>query len=184
MSWLEEQEHILSIDSVPYREPIQILKCYFFYINMNDYIDRINIEELEIDGSGVLASDKILHIIQSKKVYTNNTKFVFQDLFLFHIDLEPDEIQGFISDDGGDSEGAGAGSRFFRKISVTDNVIVPPSIRVFHNINSLYFFFHETLLYKKREPKSILKMGGGGLGKHTKRKIGNVGSHTRKVAWK
>ena len=180
MSWLEEQERILSISEVPYREPMQSLKCYFFYINMNDYIDRVDMEELDLGMEGVLASDKLLHIIQSKKTYTANTKYVFQDLFLFHVDLEPDEIQGFVGCDGEVDNG-----RFFRKVSVVDDIIVPPSIGVFHSVNSLYFFFHESFLRKAREPKSILKVGGGG--KNTKRRGGSGGGGiktTRKVAWK
>lgn len=187
MSWLEEQERILSISEVPYREPMHSLKCYFFYINMNNYIHHVDMEELDIGSEGVLGSDKLLNIIQSKKIYTANTKYLFQDLFLFHIDLEPDEIQGFI---GCDMENFGG--RFFRKVSMVDDIIIPPSIGVFHSVNSLYFFFHESFLRKAREPKSILKIGGfgGGACKNTKRRgAGTIGGSfgtktTRKVAWK
>lgn len=184
MSWLEEQERILSISEVPYREPMQSLKCYFFYINMNDYIDRVDMEELDLGVEGVLGSDKLLNIIQSKKIYTANTKYVFQDLFLFHVDLEPDEIQRFVGCDGLCDDG-----RFFRKVSVVDDIVVPPSIGVFHSVNSLYFFFHESFLRKAREPKSILKVGSGGC-KNTKRRggggvgVGGGMKTTRKVAWK
>ena len=75
--------------------------------------------------------------------------------------------------------------RFFRKVSVVDDIIVPPSIGVFHSVNSLYFFSHESFLRKARQPKSILKVGGAG--KNTKRRSGGGGGGiktTRKVAWK
>jgi hypothetical protein len=184
MSWLKEEEYILSINQVPYREPMKTLKCYFFYINTNDYIDHVDIEDIELDpmldgevggGGSWLKSSKLLKIIQSKKIYTSNTKYIFKDLCLFHVDLEPNEIPGFVDCSGN------FGDRFFRKIpTVVDDIILPPSIGVFHFVNSLYFFFYENLLQKAREPKSsftkkrVIGVGSGGGGAKT----------TRKVSWK
>jgi hypothetical protein len=147
MSWMEEEERILSIEHKLQKEVMTSIKCHFFYINMNQYIDKIDIEELEFVGDGFPA-DKLIGIIQSKKKYTTNTKYVLQDLFLYHIDLEPEHIQGF---------DVSYSSQFFRKISMVEDVKIPPSIFVFHSINGLFFFFYETLLSKTKEPKSILR---------------------------
>ena len=182
MSWLEEQERILSIDHTLHREPMKTIKCYFFYINMNDYIDKIDMEELDIGGVDGIGSGTVLKIIQSKKVYTVNTKYIFKDLFIYHIDLEPEQIQGFVDFSGDLGEFS---SRFFRKLSVVDDIVISPSIEIFHSVNGLYFFFHETFLRKAREPKSILKSGGGGLGIRPTRKKHGLGiKTTRKVGWK
>lgn len=184
MSWVEEQERILSIEHTLHREPMKFIKCYFFYINMNDYIDKIDMEELDIGDieGGILDSGTVLKIIQSKKVYTVNSKYIFKDLFMYHIDLEPDQIQGFVDFSGDLTEFS---SRFFRKLSVVDDIVILPSIEVFHSVNGLYFFFHETFLKKAREPKSILKSGdGSSIVGHTRKKHSIGMKTTRKVGWK
>jgi len=178
MSWLEEEERILSIQNTPYREPMKVIKCYYFYINMNDYIDKIDMEELDLGDKSILDSATVLKIIQSKKVFTSNSKYVFQDLFMFHIDLEPDQIQGYINQDF--NYDSNNNYNFFHKLSVVDDIIIEPSINVFHSINNLYFFFHEIFLKKAREPKSILKSSV----KPTRRKSNSGLKSTRKVVWK
>ena len=165
MSWLEEEERILAIREVPYREPIRSIQCYFFYVDLAAagvaaeadcpskvnyrYINRVDTENIELAEDGVLRSEKLLHIIQSKKIYTVKTKYVFQDLFLFHVDLEPDEINSFVGSPAEEK-------RFFRRILGLDDIIIPPSISIFHSVNSLYFFFYENYLPNIRKPRSIL----------------------------
>ena len=175
MSWLEEEERILALQEVPYREPIRSIQCYFFYVDLAvtgvaaagvaaagvaveadcpskvnyRYINRVDTENIELSEDGVLRSEKLLHIIQSKKIYTVKTKYVFQDLFLFHVDLEPDEINSFVGSPAEEK-------RFFRRILGLDDIIIPPSISIFHSVNSLYFFFYENYLPKIRKPRSIL----------------------------
>lgn len=224
MSWLEEEERILAIREVPYREPIRSIQCYFFYVDLAvtgvaaagvaveadcpskvnyRYINRVDTENIELSEDGVLRSDKLLHIIQSKKIYTVKTKYVFQDLFLFHVDLEPDEINSFVGSPAEEK-------RFFRRILGLDDIIIPPSISIFHSVNSLYFFFYENYLPKIRKPRSILVRSlssshissdavgagdgaGGKKKKYTKRWMdrgdaGGGGGGTRKikkmVSWK
>lgn len=173
MSWIEEQERILNFENIPQKEPLKTIKAHFFYINKHQYIYKIDTEELSLSYSGnnrgrqegrdteefpldnpTIPSEKLVQILQSKKIHTANTKYVFQDLYLFHIDLEPTHIQGFVeSNDNNYSD------KFFHHISITNNLTIAPSISLFHPIIGLYFFFKEieTPHEKRPQPKPILK---------------------------
>ena len=161
MSWIEEQERVLSIENIQQKEPLKTIKCHFFYITKQQYIYKIDIEELSIIENTELAinniasipSKKLIQIVQSKKIHTTNTKYVFEYLYLFHIDLEPKHIQEYVESDNDFS------AKFFRRIPITNDLTIEPAIFVFHPITSLYFFFQEIDApnQKDNRAKPILK---------------------------
>jgi hypothetical protein len=42
-------------------------------------------------------------------------------------------------------------------LPATEDIVIPPSIFIFHSMNTLYFYFQEVPLKRAGEPKSILK---------------------------
>lgn len=160
MNWIDIQQRVLDIQQNSFREPVTSISSYFIYINQQQYIDKIVAEEI-IRGNDEISDDfripftKVLHIIQSKRYVTSTTKYIFKEAALFHIDLEPEHIQGFSNEDKETIQF----TRFFRVLSPTEDIVIPPSIFIFHSTNALYFFFHEVTLPVKCSsiPKSILK---------------------------
>ena len=69
---------------------------------------------------------------------------------MFHIDLEPEHIQGFVNDNSNYS-------RFFRVLPSSEDIVIPASIFIFHSVNALYFLFQEIPLTRVLAPKPILK---------------------------
>ena len=203
MSWIEEEEEILHIENNPKKEKMTRIRCYYIYINMNHYIDKIDMEEIEIssreptvpksgdkspdstscletsvsrqlpldepslsikqilennesknDSITKIESEKVLQIIQSKKIYTPNTKYILKDTFMFLVDLDPEHIQDFINYEG---ELTNYANNFLKKVDITSDIKIQPSIPAFHKINGIYFFFEEKLKTKPGELRSILK---------------------------
>lgn len=153
MNWIEQQERILNIQQNPHREPMKSILCNFIYINQCQYIDKIVTDEI-LWESGIpcrIPSAKVLHMIQSKRFSTPNTKYIFKEVALFHIDLEPEHIQNFsaIEDANIDSK------RFFRILPYIDDIVIPDSIFMFHSMNALYFLFQEVPLKQVPAIKSI-----------------------------
>jgi hypothetical protein len=160
-SWLQNEERLQTVQNNLYRESMDSINGIFMYINQNNYIDKIVREKLPlVDCENCLGSQipysALLKIIQSKKLSTPVSKYKFSNLYSFIVDLEPDSVQSF-SNLNEDNDQI-TQSTFFKEERIIDNIIVPPSIFVFHDINNLYFFFQEVLTTKHNITlKSILK---------------------------
>jgi len=158
MSWIDEQERIQNIQKNYYREPMESVNTYFIYINQNQYIDKILCEKYDLEnnnGCSLLNKEKLLQIIQNKKIKTLNTRYKLIDILQYNIELEPEHIQTFISGEPDPSS-----QKILKNISVFDEIVFSPSIFIFHGINCLYFIFQEieTINTKNRKSlKSILK---------------------------
>lgn len=174
MSWIEEEERLQNIQTNYSREPMESIRVYFIYINKNQYIDKILCEnqELEIrsDGSGSqINKETVLKMIQTKKISTPFSKYKLNDILLYNIDLEPEHVQDYSKSDG--DKGAGV----LKKIPIFDEIIIVPSIFIFHGINSLYFIFQEVEIEKvhhsRRSLKSILKLDTAPKGLPSTKKV-------------
>ena len=160
-SWLEEQERIQNIQSNYYREPMESINTYFIYINQNNYIDKILCEKYDLDinnGCSLLNKETLLQIIQSKKLKTHYSKYKLIDILQYHNELEPENIQSFVNN--GELEECSQNA--LKNISLFDDIVINPSIFIFHGINCLYFVFQEVETVKqniRKSYKSILKNG-------------------------
>lgn len=160
ISWIEEQERIQNIKTNYSREPIESITTYFIYINRNQYIDKILCEsqllEIKEDKTGsFIRQDTVLKIIQSKKKMTAFSKYKLIDILLYNVDLEPEHIQAYSND-------IEINTGTLKHVPIFDEIVISPSIFIFHGINSLYFIFQEVEVEKvhnsRRSLKSILKL--------------------------
>jgi hypothetical protein len=155
-NWIQEYDSLQSIYTTPLRELMTSISAYFVYINPNDYIDNILFEtiDLEIDLDSkfsIISKEAVLKIIQSKKRVLD-LKYKLVDILSFVIDIEPENIQSFNKTDLDDSR------TFLKNVPIFNDIRIDKSIFVFHNINSLFFFFKETENHVRRFTlKSILK---------------------------
>jgi hypothetical protein len=159
--WIDIQQRLLDIQQNPVREPMKYILGHFIFINQHQYIDKIVVEEIIHDTEATSVEDtdefripfsKVLQMIQSKKYVTSTTKYVFKEVSMFHIDLEPEHIQSFVNDNDNSNY-----SRFFRVLPSSEDIVIPASIFIFHSVNALYFLFQEIPLTRVLAPKPILK---------------------------
>jgi len=176
MSWIEREEKILQIQQNYLREPMDTIRCYFLYINLNSYIEKITSEQITIsyqngeptentssDTSkiGIIPKEQVLHIIQQKRLCNNNstnnnnnTKYVFKDSWMYLVDLEPENLQNYSKSENFQE----ISKQFFQVLPPIEDIRIPPSIFIFHDINALYFLFQEVPPKENIQPKSILKI--------------------------
>ena len=172
MSWIEREEKILQIQQNYLREPMDTIRCYFLYINLNSYIEKITSEQITIlyqngepsNGQntskiGIIPKEQVLHIIQQKRLCNNNstnnnTKYVFKDSWMYLVDLEPENLQNYSKSENFQE----ISKQFFQVLPPIEDIRIPPSIFIFHDINALYFLFQEVPPKENVQPKSILKI--------------------------
>jgi hypothetical protein len=171
VSWIKEQERLQSTTVLQKREPMQKINLCFVYIDRNQFIHHI-CKDVEIIEQSKISSERILHIIQNKKVKTPTSKFKLNEILLYSVNVEPEAIQSFTQDNS-------SGSSFLNSISVANDVKIPESIFIFHNVNMLYFIFNEVEVRqanKNSTLKSILKQpltipSGSGFGSRQSKKV-------------
>lgn len=164
MKWIEQQERILQTHECYSREPMESILCYFVYVNLENSIEKVTSERIDLSGGGsktVISSEQVLQLIQSNRISTPTTKYIFQESFLYYVDLESENLQQFIQGDNY----VDISKRFLLVLPLLDDIVVPPSIFVFHHLNSLYFLFKEVVNKQTAAPKSILKGSGSGTRK-------------------
>ena len=170
-SWIRETEKIEKVEQNYIREPMEFIDVFFLYINSNHYIEKILSEKhplvlLDDGKTNVLKKEYILQLIQSKKIKTNHSKYAFIDMITFNVDLQPEHIQNYSKNEN-ISENS---KQFFKVLPIVDDVIISPSIFVFHGINSIFFIFQEKEFdVSQLQPKSILKNILGSRHKTTKK---------------
>ena len=212
ISWIEEHEKINHINTNYSREPMHKIQAYCVYVNKDSCIEKVNIENIALEkienGNRIITKEQILHFIQTKKVLkhsketqpsitrckpitiisttpcatpANNSdgvRYKLQDILLYNIELESQNIQHYSQVDNYTELSA----PFFKVLNIFDEIVIPPSIFVFHSINALYFIFKENNKpYIIREParlKPILKKQD-----KTKKHVSTEGTnnHTKKV---
>jgi hypothetical protein len=124
-------------------------------------------------AEGGLSKERLLQLIQSKRhlPHRGGVKYRFMDLLAFHIPLEPGELTEFVQQE--------ARADFLKSLPIFDSVVVAPSIFIFHDLNSLFFFFKEI----ENPVKSILKTGENGFmsgGRVTKKVRLDTGEYLEK----
>jgi len=164
VDWIDNEQRILHIQQNPVREPLTSIRGVFLFINQHQYIDKIVVENIVRGDTDPekhefrLPFSRVLQLVQAKKYVTANTKYIFKEVCLFHVDLDAEHVQGFVNEE--ETGGADSGvvdSRFFRVLPSTEDIVIPPAIFIFHTVSALYFYFTEVPLKRASLPKSILR---------------------------
>jgi len=186
MSWIEKQERILESDYV--KEPVTSISCRVIYINQNDYIETmekatVNLTvnlTMDLTTGSLLTQEQLLYHIEMYKKRTPFSKYVLADILVFHVDLEPEHIQDFSSYD--EEEIKVYSAKLFKKASPYLPISLSSSLSPFHDINTIYFVYKETPLYKKTYMlESAMKQDDGSIPKPKKKTKGVQWSANKKT---
>lgn len=180
MSWIDEYSRIHSIQQIMNREELDSIEIQTIYMNDNLEISKINKETSYLSANNIrcISKEQLLHIIQSKK-HSEKTTYKLFDSLLFTVDLDPRDIQKYVN-------GKCIEKAKLQCVNLDDDLIIPPSLFIFHSLHTLFLFF------VRDEPtttaiKSILKSSlTGKKTKQTKKVVivENEGIHKKEGARK
>lgn len=137
MSWIEEYSRIHSIQQIMNREELDSIVIQTIYMNTNLEITKINRETVKLDTNihRCISKEQLLQIIQTKKVI-EKTKYKIFDMLLFTVDLDPKDIQKYVN-------GKCIEKSRLKSIPIVDDIIVPPSLFIFHSLHTFFLLFTE-----------------------------------------
>jgi hypothetical protein len=151
MKWIEEEENLLKIQRNHPKESMVDIRCIFVYINKHDYIEQV-VTDREPVVNDCITKERVLRLVEERRHSKPNARYVFRDACIFLVDLTPEQIPMFSQDE--------TNGRFLNQLVLLEDIHVPPSIFIFHDVNAVYFFFYEEDIGVLVPPKSILNKGG------------------------
>jgi hypothetical protein len=150
MSWILEEEKLLRTEQNHPREHMDTISVYSLYLNGDSSIEKVVTDTVTLDWNTEKAckyipKERVLQLIQEKKKQQQqHHHYIYKDAFMYLVNLEPEHIQSYVATSSDNS--------FIEKIPVVGDILVPPSIFIFHSMNAVYFIFQEI--------RSILRKGG------------------------
>jgi hypothetical protein len=150
MSWILEEEKLLRTEQNHPREHMDTISVYSLYLNGESSIEKVVTDTITLDWNAEKAckyipKERVLQLIQEKKKQQHSIHYIYKDAFTYLVNLEPEHIQSYVQSSTMDNS-------FIEKIPVVGEILVPPSIFIFHSMNAVYFIFQEI--------RSILRKGG------------------------
>jgi hypothetical protein len=150
MSWILEEEKLLKTQQNHPREHMDTISVYSLYLNTDSSIEKIATDTITLDWNidnacKYIPKERVIQLVQEKKKQHSSVHYIYRDAFMFLVDLDTEHIQSYAKSEDKDSS-------FLTKLPVVDDIMVPPSIFIFHSMNAVYFVFQEI--------RSILRKGG------------------------
>lgn len=168
--WLDQYERLSNISSNYTKEPPKSIEIFHVFINVNDYIEKIESEHFVFDiqfehkhdhdvvsdvPNRIISRERVVQMIEHGKRFQlrdRNHMGVFNrgmehryklmDILVYNVNLETDQIQSYAKMDSKDDIGD-IGSEFLRILKMPDEIVIEPSIFIFHEVNAVYFIFKE-----------------------------------------
>ena len=166
MDWICETERLVSISETSLREDLPYISLVFIYIGKNKEVVSVAKDTLCPVG-GLISKEKRTELVHTHK----KENYTLKDTCLFHIPIEPEVISRLHED---------SYKNYWTTYSSSSDdkdIILPPSIFIFHPYNTLYFIYHEEeedegVRKEKKEKETKIKSAfrtPSGIGKLTKR---------------
>ena len=147
-NWISESEKLYNINDHFNKVSHDKIKTIFVYVNDTNYIDKISKKYIHITDNTIF-KDILFKTIYDNRIKNPNSIYNFDTAKLFHIPIDHDKINIFNNSNYNDNP------IFLNDINIDKDLTIPPSLFIFHNINTLIVFYKQKLL--DIQPKSILK---------------------------
>lgn len=149
-------------------EPITSLNVNLVYINANNEIEKIIEEYITLNQVGTIERDELIRMVKRWRT-SNNIKYKLLSLLVYIVDLQPDNIKKFLSNNVEDVKTSY--NNFLKPLTKFDLVNLKKSISLFHDLNGITIIYHR--------PKNTKNIGNNKLTK--KYSISNSIKYTRKT---
>lgn len=149
ISWIKENEILNAVQENRIREPCDSIKIMYIYIDRHSSIIDIVATRYTFD---IHAIDRILYkckmseLVNIRKNHMG-IKYTLFDTLLYNVEVDPFNINDY------SNRFKDAADGFLNPVCIENDIIIPPSIFIFHDVNMLFVLFKESIIV----PKSILK---------------------------
>ena len=150
-SWVNEEEEMIE------KEPMTEITCWLLYIDSEGHLRHVYQEKQSLDDMNSEENihkwprNRLIQFLHNKKQHLG-LKYRLQEILLYHIGLEPNQLMETSLQD----------TAKLLDVTLQDEIKIPASLCIFHEVNCLYFVFQENPKYDDDEPviyKPSLRIG-------------------------
>jgi len=116
-----------------YKEKVNNIKLYFFYIDKHRDIIKIFKNNLDISNN-MIKKEKLLEIIKNKRKVLNK-EFLLIEILKYNFNIENNNINKFLNNSDN--------FNFLKKMDTIEDIYWDDTIPLFKSLNSLYFILFE-----------------------------------------
>ena len=153
VSWIQEEETLLALNTIPPKQPLTSIDIDFLFINSDSLIVDVFQRKQRLDVSGnvsLLPKESILFLVErAKQQLAPNGKYVFEDFLVWNAGIEPERLFQYAESDDPTAIGTG-----FSRGSIFYDLVLDPSVFVFHSNQQIFMIFRERdiVFLKKHKP--------------------------------
>ena len=135
-SWMKTSKKLTeNITTKHSKEIMKTIDINYIYIDSKLFIKQIITKKHDLDDNSLISKDKILQIIINNEIF-EKIKYKSSDILLYNVNLESEVIQSYLNNNDVSID-------FLKSQPFYKEIIIPSSLFIFHNINSLYIIYQE-----------------------------------------
>jgi len=117
-----------------YKDKVESVKLYIFYINKNKVLDLVNKEILILDNCKISSNVFISLIKQKNKI--NGKKYHLDSVFKYNININEKKVSEFLNYNINNDT-------YLKKINYNNDIFFEDTITILQDMNNLILFFIE-----------------------------------------
>lgn len=146
-TWITDFENLDNEYRNFYCEDLKFLTLNYIYLNNEAEIFKIHKEQYNLNNSGLLTKEELLHLIK-KNIISDNKKYYLLSILKYNINIEPVNLRSLLTN----NDLLLLGNNYLQIVRNIDDIRFEKSITFFHNLNSLFIIFNE-----KNNNKQLIK---------------------------
>lgn len=161
------------------KKSLESIRVYCLYIDNDNTIIKVSLNNQPIHNN-IVHKDELLKMVHCNTISHNDSKYFFHNMMLYNIHHEIDDVENMVHDD--DYEWENYFKDCLYEINMYKDLIVPQSLPAFHDIQSLFIFYHEKKSAIKHGIKHSIQNGVSNRKMTTKRvRINELSNKTRRI---
>jgi hypothetical protein len=145
--WIKNFEENEKLYNDFYKDDLYYINLKVVYINKFNEIEKIKQECYLMTNPNIISREEILQLFKTHSI-DNNLKYKLKSILRYNITLDVNEIKTFLKNPLNYKN-------YLSTIKNIDTINFEKTINYFHDLNDVYFIFHEELKEKKNITKKI-----------------------------
>ncbi len=137
--WIQEFDRIDKQYDSFYLDEVSCIRIHCIYIDKNNQIVTVKERPYNLKIVNYLSREELLSILKMTS-FMNQSRYKLLSMLQYNFDLDPQNIQSFLSID---ENCESISNQFCTIIKNIDTIKWNKTIKMFRELNSLYFVFHE-----------------------------------------
>ena len=136
--WIDEYEERERQYADFYEEPVSTINVHFVYVNRNNEIEKIKMENMTVDDDQTIKKERLLYLIKTN-IENDKIKYKLLSILVYNLDIPSNELRKYLEEPPESEEN----HKYLYSLKILEDIKIRETITLFHDINGIYFIFYE-----------------------------------------